>query len=84
MLGSGVFGEYTLDLRLTLTPVAPTLTIGKSNFGFVAVRVAKMMGTLDGGGTIRNSQGRVNEKELMPHQRARWCDYSGRPGPWPA
>ena len=78
-LGSSGFGEYTLDLQLTLTPVAPTLTLGKTNFGLVAVRVAKMMGTLDGGGTIRNSEGQVNEKELMPHRRARWCDYSGRP-----
>jgi Family of unknown function (DUF6807) len=80
-LGSDGFGEYTLDLQLKLTPVAPTLTLGKTNFGLVAVRVAKMMGTLDGGGTIRNSEGQVNEKELMPHRRARWCDYSGRPSP---
>lgn len=73
--------EYTLDLELKLTPVASTLTIGKTNFGLVSVRVAKMMGTLDGGGTIRNSEGQVNEKELMPHRRARWCDYSGTPLP---
>jgi hypothetical protein len=80
-LGANGFGEYTLDLQLKLTPVAPSITIGKSNFGLVAVRVAKMMGTLDGGGTIRNSEGQVNEKELMPHRRARWCDYSGSPAP---
>ena len=80
-LSSDGFGEYTLDLQLTLTPVAPTLTLGKTNFGLVAVRVAKMMGTLDGGGTIRNSEGQVDEKELMPPRRARWCDYSGRPAP---
>jgi hypothetical protein len=80
-VGSSGFGEYTLDLELKLTPVAPTLTLGRTNFGLVAVRVAKMMGTLDGGGTIRNSEGQRNEKELMPHRRARWCDYSGRPAP---
>ena len=80
-LGSNGFGEYTLDLQLKLSSVAPSITLGKSNFGLVAVRVAKMMGTLDGGGTIRNSEGQVNEKELMPHRRARWCDYSGRPAP---
>jgi hypothetical protein len=80
-LGANGFGEYALDLKLTLTPVAPTLTIGKSNFGFAAVRVAKTMGTLDGGGVIRNSEGQVNEKELMPHRRARWCDYSGPAAP---
>jgi hypothetical protein len=80
-LSSGGFAEYTLDLQLKLTPVAPTLTLGKSNFGLVAVRVAKMMGTADGGGTIRNSEGQVNEEQLMPHRRARWCDYSGTPAP---
>ncbi len=80
MEGNG-FGEYTLDLRLTLTPVAPSITIGKTPFGFASVRVAKMMGTADGQGTIRNSEGRVNEEQLMPHRRARWCDYSGRPAP---
>jgi hypothetical protein len=40
-----------------------------------------MMGTADGGGTIRNSEGQVNEEQLMPHRRARWCDYSGTPVP---
>jgi len=80
-IGSNGFGEYALDLELKLTPTAPTLTIGKSQFGFAAVRVAKMMGTADGGGIIRNSEGQVNEEQLMPHRRARWCDYSGRPAP---
>ena len=80
-IGSTGFGEYALDLELKLTPTAPSLTIGKSQFGFAAVRVAKMMGTADGGGTIRNSEGQVNEEQLMPHRRARWCDYSGRPAP---
>jgi hypothetical protein len=75
------WGEFTLDLELTLTPVAPTLTLGKSNFGVVAVRVAKMMGQADGGGQITNSEGRVNEEELMPHRPARWCDYSGPVAP---
>lgn len=74
-------GEFFLDLELKLTPVAPALTLGKTNFGMLAVRVAKMMGTIDGGGTITNSEGKVNEKELMPHRRARWCDYSGPVAP---
>ena len=80
-LGAGGFGEYFLDLELKLTPTAPSLTLGKSHFGLVAVRVAKMMGTIDGGGTIRNSEGKTNEAELMPHRRAHWCDYSGRAAP---
>jgi hypothetical protein len=32
------FGEYTLDLQLKLTPVAPIADAGKTNFGLVAVR----------------------------------------------
>lgn len=80
-LGPAGFGEYFLDLELRLTPTAPSFTLGKSHFGLVAVRVAKMMGTIDGGGTIRNSEGGVNEAQLMPHRRARWCDYSGRASP---
>jgi len=75
------FGEFTLDLEMTLTPVAPSLTLGKSNFGMLAVRVAKMMGQADGGGKISNSEGKVDEKELMPHRPARWCDYSGPAAP---
>jgi hypothetical protein len=80
--GPNGFGEFTLDLELKLAPSAPSIILGKSAFGMLAVRVAKTMGTNDGGGTITNSEGRVNEKELMnPHQRARWCDYSGRAAP---
>jgi hypothetical protein len=71
-------GEFTLDLKLTLSPAAGPVVLGRTHFGFLAVRVAKFMGTLDGGGTILNSEGARNEKELMPHRRARWCDYSGR------
>lgn len=77
----GETGELFLDLEMKLTPVAPAIAIGKSSFGMVAVRVAKRMGTLDGGGTITNSEGKVNEKELMPHRQARWCDYSGPVAP---
>lgn len=71
-------GEFALDLDLVLSAAAAPVVIGKSHFGLVAVRVAKLMGTNDGGGTITNSEGRVNEAQLMPHRRARWCDYSGR------
>jgi hypothetical protein len=74
-------GEFTLDLELKLTPGPPGIALGKTSFGMLAVRVARMMGTLDGGGTITNSEGKVNETELMPHRRARWCDDSGPVAP---
>jgi len=41
-----------------ITPFTSASIPGRAiGAGLVAVRVAKMMGTLDGGGTIRNSEG---------------------------
>jgi hypothetical protein len=68
-------GQWLLVLDLEFSVKEPT-TIGKSNFGFVGVRMAKTIGVHDGGGTIRNSAGGVDEKGV--HEKpARWCDYSG-------
>ena len=68
-------GRWLLVLDLEFSAKEPT-TIGRSNFGFVGVRMAKTIGVHDGGGTIRNSEGGVNEKGV--HEKpARWCDYSG-------
>ena len=52
------------------------MTFGKTPFGLVGVRMAKTIGTSDGGGVIRNSQDAVNEKEVF-WKPAKWCDYSG-------
>jgi hypothetical protein len=38
--------------------------------------MAKTVGVNDGGGTIRNSAGAVNEKDIFC-KPARWVDYSG-------
>src|SRR6185436_10640036 len=67
--------EYFLivDLEFSCTE---KVTLGKTPFGLVGVRVAKTMGTNDGGGTIRNSEGKVNEKEVL-WKAAKWVDYSG-------
>jgi len=75
-----VKGEFFLDLDLTLTPEAATSTLGKSNFGLVAVRVAKTMGVKDGGGVITDSEGRKGEPEIFG-KAAKWCDYSGPAAP---
>lgn len=77
----GQRGDLALDLTLTLKPAGPPVVLGKSNFGPVGIRVAKQMGVKDGGGTIVNSDGLVNEAGLMPHRRALWCDYSGTAAP---
>ena len=52
------------------------MTLGKTPFGMIGVRMAKTLGVHDSGGTIRNSQGAVNEKEVFWKQ-AKWVDYSG-------
>ena len=77
--GSG-FGELLLDLDLTLVPVAGPVTLGKTPFGLLAVRVAKTMGVNDGGGRITNSEGKTGEAEIF-WKPARWCDYSGPAAP---
>jgi hypothetical protein len=67
----------TLDLRLSLPPNQnQPVTFGKTPFGMVGVRMAKTIGTLDGGGVIRNSEGQVNEQQVF-WKPAKWCDYSG-------
>ena len=70
-------GEWLLLIDLRLEPAGDTdVTFGKTPFGLVGVRMAKTIGTHDGGGEIRNSEGGVNEAQVL-WKRARWVDYSG-------
>jgi hypothetical protein len=60
-----------------LAPKGKTATFETNNFGLLGVRMAKQLGTADGGGRILNSEGQINEEQI--HEKpARWCDYSGR------
>jgi hypothetical protein len=68
--------DWLLVIDVELEAARPDVTLGKTPFGLLGVRVAKTMGVNDGGGTIRNSEGAVNEKEVF-WKRARWVDYSG-------
>src|SRR6267142_1327850 len=70
-------GEWWLfiDTQLEAPPGAP-VTLGQSAFGLIAVRMAKTIGVNDGGGTIRNSEGGVDEAGCF-RKPARWVDYSG-------
>lgn len=52
------------------------VTLGKTPFGMIGVRMAKSIGVKDGGGMIRNSEGKINEKEVH-WKKAKWVDYSG-------
>ncbi len=68
--------EWLLVLDLTLNAAGQAVALGKTPFGMLGVRMAKTIGVHDGGGRIRNSEGGVNEKEVLWKQ-ARWVDYSG-------
>ena len=56
------------------------VVFGKTPFGMIGVRMAKSIGVNDGGGTMRNSGGMVNEKEIF-WKPARWVDCSGAIAP---
>src|SRR5438874_232420 len=49
---------------------------GKTNFGFLAVRVAKNLSEHFGGGVLTNSEGAKSEPAIFGKQ-AKWMDYSG-------
>ena len=68
--------EWLLTVDMQFKAKNRTITLGKTPFGMIGVRMAKTIGVNDGGGTIRNSEGAVNEKEVF-WKRAKWVDYSG-------
>ena len=68
--------ELFIVVDLELAANDADVTLGKTPFGFFAVRMAKTLGVHDGAGTIRNSEGGVNEKGVF-WKRAKWMDYSG-------
>jgi len=68
--------EWLLIIDSTFAAKDKPLTLGKTPFGFIGVRMAKTIGVNDGGGRIHNSEGGVNEKDIF-WKKARWVDYSG-------
>lgn len=69
-------GETFVELQATFKPAAESLECGQTNFGFLAVRVAKHLSAHFGGGAITNSEGAVGEPAIFG-KPARWMDYSG-------
>ena len=71
-------GEHALEIQITLRPPAATesVELGKTNFGLLAVRVAKTVSAHFGGGVLTNSEARQGEEAVFG-QPARWMDYSG-------
>lgn len=68
--------EWRLVIDVELSAAGEPVTLGKTPFGLLGVRMAKTIGVLDGGGSLRNSEGARGEKEILWKQ-ARWVDYSG-------
>ena len=71
-------GQYTLEIQLTgrVPTRAESVKLGKTNFGFLAVRLAKSISAYFGDGKISSSEGDVGEEQVFG-KRARWMDYSG-------
>lgn len=71
-------GEHELEIQITMRPPAKaeTVELGKTNFGFLAVRVSKTISKHFGGGDLTSSEGRKGEKPNF-EKSARWMDYSG-------
>lgn len=69
-------GERLLVIEIQLEARGGEVKLDQSAFGMCAVRMAKTIGVHDGGGTIRNSEGGVDEAGCF-RKPARWCDYSG-------
>ena len=75
-------GETLLELQSIFIPKAESLEVEQSNFGFLAVRVAKSISEHFGDGHLTNSEGLVGEKDENGQtnifgKAARWMDYSG-------
>ena len=68
--------EWLLLLDLQLEARTADVPLGESAFGMLGVRMAKTIGVIDGGGTIRNSEGGEGEVGCF-RKPARWMDYSG-------
>jgi len=69
-------GETFLELQSTFRPRTERLVLGTTNFGLLAVRVAKGLSRHFGAGKITNSNGEKDEEGVFGKQAA-WVDYSG-------
>ncbi len=69
-------GEWLLLIDVQFEARKAPVELKETAFGMMAVRMAKTIGVHDGGGTIRNSEGGVDEAGCF-RKPARWCDYSG-------
>jgi hypothetical protein len=76
--GAGAPPEHALELQFTLKPGADveSVELEQTNFGWLAVRVAKGISAHFGSGQLTNSHGAQGESACFG-QSAAWMDYSG-------
>src|SRR6478735_8537218 len=72
----GPDGETFLEIQMVFKPIAERLEFGKTNFGFLAVRMAKAISPTFGGGILTNSDNLIGENAIFGKQAA-WMDMSG-------
>jgi hypothetical protein len=70
------FAETLLEIQTSFTPQAESIEFQQTNFGFLAVRVARNISAYFGGGSLTNSEGAEGEPAIFA-KPARWMDYSG-------
>jgi hypothetical protein len=68
--------EWLLLVDATIDATVGDVTFDDTAFGLIGVRMRKSIGVRDGGGTIRNSAGGVDEAGCF-RKPARWVDSSG-------
>lgn len=73
--GEGDSWWLVVDLQFEAPPDGK-VTLGKTPFGPIGVRMARSISVCDGGGRILNSAGQRNEAEAL-RKPACWLDYSG-------
>jgi hypothetical protein len=73
--------EHALEIQTTFRPAEgrDQVVLGKTNFGLLAVRVARSISEFFGGGTLTSSEGATGEPAIFGN-RAAWVDYSGPVG----
>jgi hypothetical protein len=74
--------RYALDFqtRFRVPDHAGPLELGRTNFGFLGVRVARTMSERFGGGTLTSAEGTTGEKAIFG-KAFRWVDDSGPAAP---
>jgi hypothetical protein len=65
-----------LEIQTSLRSVAESLELGQTNFGLLAVRVAKSISAVFGDGILTAADGQQTEAMLFGKESS-WIDYSG-------